>query len=66
MQVEELAKIATSNNQVVHIERSTRLSSSSSKVPGEEFGAEIMHAAERGRLDLHQSGTLVRLLRRWI
>ncbi|WP_280985382.1 hypothetical protein [Bradyrhizobium sp. ISRA432] len=64
MQVEELAKIATSKSSTS--KRSTRLSSSSSKVPGEEFGAEIMHAAERGRLDLHQSGTLVRLLRRWI
>lgn len=32
------------------------------KASGEEFGAEIKCAVERGWLDLHVSGTFVRLL----
>jgi hypothetical protein len=31
---------------------------------GEEFGAGIKHAIERGWLELHESGTYVRLLTR--
>ncbi|RZM94016.1 hypothetical protein CWO91_39695 [Bradyrhizobium genosp. SA-3] len=32
------------------------------KATGEEFGAGIRYAVERGRLELHESGTYVRLL----
>lgn len=32
------------------------------KASGEEFGAGIKHAVERGWLELHESGTFVRLL----
>ncbi|WP_371930094.1 hypothetical protein [Bradyrhizobium sp. CCGUVB1N3] len=31
------------------------------KASGEEFGAGIKHAIERGWLDLHESGTYVRI-----
>ena len=33
------------------------------KASGEEFGAGIKYAVERGWLDLHESGTYVRLLK---
>jgi hypothetical protein len=41
--------------------RSTRRFSSRSR-PGQEFGAGIKYAVEKGWLELHESGTYVRLM----
>ncbi|MGY8667190.1 hypothetical protein Q3C01_33210 [Bradyrhizobium sp. UFLA05-109] len=46
----------------IHIEKNTR-HSSTLKATDPEFGAGIKHAVERGWLELHESGTYVRLLK---
>jgi hypothetical protein len=48
----------------VHIEKSNApfLSKSGCRATGPEFGAGIKHAIEQGWLELHESGTYVRLL----
>ncbi|WGD55234.1 hypothetical protein QA641_15945 [Bradyrhizobium sp. CB1650] len=47
----------------IHIEKINAPFLYTHKGSGEEFGAGIKHAVERGWLELHESGTYVRLLK---
>ena len=47
----------------IHIEKINAPFLYSLKASGPEFGAGISHAVERGWLELHESGTYVRLLK---
>ncbi|SDJ58872.1 hypothetical protein SAMN05216338_105550 [Bradyrhizobium sp. Rc2d] len=48
----------------IHIEKINAPFLYTLKAAGEEFGAGIRYAVERGWLELHESGTYVRLLSR--
>ncbi|MEZ2147943.1 hypothetical protein AAE026_37580 [Bradyrhizobium sp. DN5] len=48
----------------IHIEKINAPFLYTLKATGEEFGAGIRYAVERGWLELHESGTYVRLLSR--
>ncbi len=59
----ELAKsIEAVQDGRIHIEKINYPFLYKLKASGSEFGAGIKHAVERGWLDLHESGTYVRLL----
>ena len=59
----ELAKsIEAVQDGRIHIEKINAPFLSKLKATGPEFGAGIMHAIEKGWLELHESGTYVRLL----
>jgi hypothetical protein len=47
----------------IHIEKINAPFLYTFKARGEEFGAGIKHAVERGWLEVHESGTYVRLLK---
>ena len=47
----------------IHVEKINAPFLYALKASGEEFGAGIKHAVERGWLELHESGTYVRLLK---
>lgn len=61
----ELAKSVEPINGRIHIEKINYpfMSKESCKGSGPEFGAGIKYAIEKGWLDLHESGTYVKLLR---
>lgn len=60
----ELAAGIEAVNGRIHIEKINYpfLSQSGCKATGPEFGAGIKHAIDKGWLELHESGTYVRLL----
>ncbi|WP_280711565.1 hypothetical protein [Bradyrhizobium sp. BR13661] len=59
----ELAKsIEAVQDGRIHIEKINAPFLSKLKATGPEFGAGITHAIEKGWLELHESGTYVRLL----
>ncbi|MGY8684061.1 hypothetical protein Q2941_40825 [Bradyrhizobium sp. UFLA05-153] len=60
--VERAASIEPAQDGRIHIEKINAPFLYALKASGEEFGAGIKYAVERGWLELHESGTYVRLL----
>ncbi|MEK9284732.1 MULTISPECIES: hypothetical protein [unclassified Bradyrhizobium] len=61
--VELAASIAAVQDGRIHIEKINAPFLYSLKATGPDFGAGIKHAVESGWLELHESGTYVRLLK---
>ncbi|RXG84051.1 MULTISPECIES: hypothetical protein [Bradyrhizobium] len=60
--VELAASIEPVQDGRIHIEKINAPFLYTFKATGEEFGADIRYAVERGWLELHESGTCVRFL----
>ena len=60
----ELAAGVEPVNGRIHIEKINApfLSKNGCRATGEEFGAGIQYAVEKGRLEVHESGTFLKLL----